>query len=64
MIHTVAVAAARTTYRAAAVESKRSRLAASLPVSIKQCAFNRIHAPHHQARHNIEMRNLLPNTVC
>ena len=63
MIHTVAAAAARATYRAAAAESKRSRLAAPLPASIKQCAFHHIHAPHRRARRNAEMRNLLPNTV-
>ena len=63
MIHTVAAAAARATYRAAAAESKRSRLAAPLPASIKQCAFHHIHAPHRRARRDAEMRNLLPNTV-
>ena len=63
MIHAVAAAAARATYRAAAAESKRNRLAAPLPASIKQCAFHHIHAPHRRARRNAEMRNLLPNTV-
>ena len=63
MIHTVAAAAARATYRAAAAESKRSRLAAPLSASIKQCSFHHIHAPRRRARRNAEMRNLLPNTV-
>ena len=65
MIHTVATAAARATYRAAVTESKRSRLAAPLPASIKQCAFHRIHVPHRRARRDAEMRNLLllPNTA-
>ena len=62
----VATAAARANYRAAAAQSKRRRLAAPLPASIKQCAFQfqRIHAPCHRARRNAEMRHLLPNTVC
>ena len=65
MIHAVAAAAARANYRAAAAESKRCRLAAPLPASIKQRAFQfqRIHASCHRARRNAEMRHLLPNTV-
>ena len=64
MIHAVAAAAARAIYSAAAAaSSKLRRLAAPLPVSIKQCSFQQIHAPCHRARHNAEMRNLLPNTV-
>ena len=51
-------------YRATAAENKRRRLAAPLPASIKQCAFQQIHAPRHRARRNAEMRSLLPNTVC
>ena len=64
--HAVAAAAARVNYRAAAAESRRRRLAAPLPASIKQCAFQfqRIHASCHRARRNAEMRHLLPNTVC
>ena len=66
MIHTVAAAAARANYRAAAAESKRGRLVAPLPASIKQRAFQfqRIHGSYHRARRNAEMRHLLPNTVC
>ena len=66
MTHTVAAAAARATCRAAVAESKRSRLAAPLPASIKQCSFHHIHAPHRRTRRtrrDAEMRNLLPNTV-
>ena len=64
VIHAVAAAAARATYRAAAAESKRRRLAAPLPASIKQCALQQIHTPCHRARCNAEMRNLLTNAVC
>lgn len=69
-IHAFTAAAARATcrathatYRTAAAESKRCHLAAPLPASTKQCAFHRIHAPHHQVRRNAEMRSLLLNTV-
>lgn len=43
--------------------NKRHRLAATLPASIEQRAFHHIHAPHHRAHRNAEMRNLFSNTV-
>ena len=63
MIHAVAAAAARATYRALVAESKRCRLAAPLPTSVKSFDFRCIHAPHRRARRDTKMRKLLPNTV-